>query len=283
MIIKKNNIEVMSHLNIAKVMNLTEKHIISLIKSHLDTIEKNFSIVFSETIKVSRNNRLYNSKIFYLDKKQCDMLIMFMNNSEEVIKHKVQLMNTFTDFEIKVKSIESELIQREQTILLQNKTISDIPQFALIDKAIEAKKSGLSEEYIVKYLHNNEEPIDFPNKVLNKTLPSSKTQIEQGQKPVYYRPYDVEQLSAEEYKSKNQNAEKPYSIISTQRFNQELKEVGFAVRKLDKWVTTEKGRQFGFVDKVFNNGNIQLCGTSDVISRFLPIALNEKQPVKELN
>ena len=142
------------------------------------------------------------------------------------------------------------------------------------DILLAALQGKYSESLIVQIMETKQSKdkgwIDFPHKIKpEQGLPNPKYQNE----PIMFRPYDVEQMSAKQ--TKDSGGDKPYAIISTQRFNKELIRHGLGKRDkaTGKIICTEEGIKFGFEDHKFGSGKKQLCAIEDIMNKALGLIL----------
>jgi phage regulator Rha-like protein len=200
-----------SHRIIAEYTNNKEVSIRNLINKYVNQL-KLFGVVHFENEAVSEEKLKENpdakpTKTFYLNEQQATLLLTFLRNNEIVIEFKVNLVKAFYEMRMKLQKVESP----KPEISISETLSKSVEILHLIQLLKEQKTFDL---FLLDGILENESPtkllkIDFSQK--------------------YFLPTELGFLKG----------------MSGAEMNQFLFQKGFQIRENEKWVLTEKGREFG--------------------------------------
>jgi phage regulator Rha-like protein len=195
-----------SHRTIAKHTDIQQKNVVELIQKYSNKLELFGAIPFkTETLKAGKGTT--KSKTYFLNEQQATLLLTFMRNNEIVIEFKVNLVKAFYEMRMQLQKVESP----KPEISISETLSKSVEILHLIQLLKEQKTFDL---FLLDGIFENESPtkllkIDFSQK--------------------YFLPTELGFLKG----------------MSGAEMNLELQKKGLQIRENEKWVLTEKGREFG--------------------------------------
>jgi phage regulator Rha-like protein len=203
----KDNEPRISHHIIAKKTNNEQISVRKLIDKHFFSLELFGKVSFEMTAIKNSKNKINEEKTYFLNEQQATLLLTFMRNNEIVIEFKVNLVKAFYEMRMKLQKVENP----KPEISISETLSKSVEILHLIQLLKEQKTFDL---FLLDGILENESPtkllkIDFSQK--------------------YFLPTELGFLKG----------------MSGAEMNLELQKKGFQIRENEKWVLTEKGREFG--------------------------------------
>ena len=203
----KDNEPRISHRVIAKHTNNDQVSVRKLIDKHFVSLEL-FGVLSFEMTKLTNEKKGGRpEKTYFLNEQQATLLLTFMRNNEIVIEFKVNLVKAFYEMRMQLQKVENP----KPEISISETLSKSVEILHLIQLLKEQKTFDL---FLLDGILENESPtkllkIDFSQK--------------------YFLPTELGFLKG----------------MSGAEMNQFLFQKGFQVRENEKWILTEKGREFG--------------------------------------